>query len=247
MMKIYFENKSKDLGAEITFQDKSVLNIPPNSLEENEVNEDNISFSVKYVRDFTFGYQFIPKVDGKLGDRLVDKLTEKTIKSIGNAVVQIENTYRISDLKDGAVIVINDRAHYVQTSGVSAFFNCLPALYYFGQAECEQGRVGIVSSVCFNREAFIKFYRFFYSSINLANILNIVKYSVQVRRQKKISSEKVLTSTFTKLYTLSPEERDYQFKPIKVLGDRLLRYIQGKLPKRVYKKLVKKLKGYFNI
>ena len=72
-MKICFENKSNDLGAEIIFSDKSILNIPPNSTKEFEINEDNITFSVKYVRDFTFGYQFTPKVDGKITDQLTNK------------------------------------------------------------------------------------------------------------------------------------------------------------------------------
>ena len=246
-MVVNFKNLSTDLSGRVKIKNSGIIDVLSLTEAQVEINGTTIEFSVVYNRDFSFGLKPEPKNSDKLGDVINNKLNDKIFESIGNAVVQIENTYCISGLKDGAVIEINDRAHYVQTSGVSAFFNCLPALYYFGQAECEQGSVGIVSSVCFNREAFIKFYRFFYSSINLANILNIVKYSVQVKRQKKISSQKVLTSTFTKLYALSPEERDYQFKPIKVLGDRLLRYIQGKLPKRVYKKLVKKLKGYFNI
>ena len=79
-MKIYFENKSKDLGAEITFNDNSVLNVPFGSSKEFEINENNITFSVKYVRDFTFGYQFAPKVDGKITDQITNKLTEKGIK-----------------------------------------------------------------------------------------------------------------------------------------------------------------------
>ena len=40
-MKIYFENKSKDLGVEITFNDNSVLNVPFGSSKEFEINENN--------------------------------------------------------------------------------------------------------------------------------------------------------------------------------------------------------------
>ncbi len=247
-MKIYFENKSKDLGAEIIFNDNSILNIPPNSHEAFDINEDNITFSVKYVRDFTFGYQFIPKVDGKLTDQLTNKLTEKAIKSIGNAIVQIVNTYKISDLKDGSVIEVNDRAHYLSAEGIDALFNCFPALYYFGQAEYENGEIEIVSSVAINRPEFISLYKWIYRTINLHGLLfNIIKYKVQINRQRKISSSDYLTAKFRKLYALSLEEREYQFKPVTVLTDKFLNFIKGKLPKRIYNKLVRKFKRYFNI
>ncbi len=247
-MKIYFENKSKDLGAEIAFADKSVLNIPPNSPKEFEITEENITFSVKYVRDFTFGYQFIPKVDGKLTDQLADKLAEKAVKSIGNAIVQIVNTYKIGNLKDGSVIVINDRAHYLSAEGIDAFFNCFPALYYFGQAECESAEVEVVSSVAVNRPAFLSLYKLIYRTINLHGLFfNVIKYKVQINRQRKISSANYLTIKFRKLYVLPLSEREYQFKPLTVLADKFLNFIKGKLPKRIYNKLVRKFKNYFNI
>lgn len=247
-MKIYFENKSKDLGAEIIFKDKSVFNILPNSQKEIEISEDSTTFSVKYVRDFTFGYQFIPKVDGKLTDQLADKLAEKAVKSIGNAIVQVMNTYKVSSLNDGSVIEVNDRAHYLSAEGIDAFFNCFPALYYFGQAECENAEVEVVSSVSMNRPAFISLYKLIYRTINLHGLFfNIVKYKVQINRQRKISSTNYLTMKFKKLYALPLSEREYQFKPLTVLTDKFLNFIKGKLPKRIYNKLVRKFKRYFNI
>ena len=42
-MKIYFENKSNDLGAEITFNDNSILNVPFGSSKEIEIKENNIT------------------------------------------------------------------------------------------------------------------------------------------------------------------------------------------------------------
>lgn len=247
-MKICFENKSKDLGAEIIFKDKSVLNIPPASRKEFEINEDNITFSVKYIRDFTFGYQFIPRVDGKLTDQLADKLTEKAIKSVGNAIVQVINTYKISGLKDGSVIEVNDRAHYLSAEGIDALFNCFPALYYFGQAECENAEIEIVSSSAMNRPEFISLYKFIYRTINLHGLFfNIIKYKVQINRQRNISGTKYLTMKFGKLYNLSLSEREYQFKPVTVLTDKFLNFIKVKLPKRIYNKLVRKFKRYLNI
>lgn len=247
-MKICFENKSRDLGAEIIFNDNSILNIPPDSPKEFEINEDNITFSVKYTRDFTFGYQFIPKADGKLTDQITNKLTEKAIKSIGNAIVQIVNTYKISGLKDDSVIEVNDRAHYLSAEGLDAIFNCFPALYYFGQAECENAETEVVSSVAMNRPEFISLYKLIYRTINLHGLFfNIIKYKVQINRQRKLSSKDYLTKKFSELYSLSFEERDYQFKPITVLTDKFLNFIKGKLPKRIYNKLVRKFKRYFNI
>lgn len=247
-MKICFENKSKDLCAEITFKDKSVFNIPSNSPREFEINEDNITFSVKYVRDFTFGYQFIPKVDGKLTDQLADKLAEKAVKSIGNAIVQIVNTYKVSNLKEGSVIQVNDRAHYLSAEGLDALFNCFPALYYFGQAECENAEIEVLSSVPTNRPAFISLYKLVYRTINLHGLFfNIIKYKVQINRHRKVSSTNYLTMKFRKLYALPLNEREYQFKPLTVLTDKFLNFIKGKLPKRIYNKLVRKFKNYFNI
>ena len=247
-MKICFENKSNDLGAEIIFSDKSILNIPPNSTKEFEINEDNITFSVKYVRDFTFGYQFTPKVDGKITDQLTNKLTEKAIKSMGNAIVQIVNTYKVSKLKDSSVIEVNDRAHYLSAEGFDAIFNCFPALYYFGQAECENAEIEVLSSIAMNRPEFISLYKFIYRTINLHGFFfNVIKYKVQINRQRRISSKDYLTIKFQKLYSLPLSEREYQFKPITVLTDKFLNFIKGKLPKRIYNKLVRKFKRYLDI
>ena len=247
-MKICFENKSNDLGAAIIFNDNSILNVPPNSPIEFEINQDNVTFSVKYVRDFTFGYQFVPKVDGKFTDQLTNKLTEKAIKSIGNAIVQIVNTYKISDLNDGSVIEVNDRAHYLSAEGLDALFNCFPALYYFGQAECENAEIEVVSSVAMNRSGFISLYKLIYRTINLHGLFfNLIKYKVQINRQRKISSVNYLTMKFRKLYALPLSDREYQFKPITVLTDKFLNFIKGKLPKRIYNKLVRKFKRYFDI
>ena len=247
-MKICFENKSNDLGAAIIFNDNSILNVPPGSSKEFEIDEDDVTFSVKYVRDFTFGYQFAPKVDGKFTDQLTNKLTEKAIKSIGNAIVQVVNTYKISGLNDGSVIKVNDRAHYLSAEGLDAIFNCFPALYYFGQAECENAEIEVVSSVDMNRSGFISLYKLIYRTINLHGLFfNIIKYKVQINRQRKISSKDYLTIKFRKLYALPLSDREYQFKPITVLTDKFLNFIKGKLPKRIYNKLVRKFKKYFNI
>ena len=247
-MKICFENKSNDLGAAIIFNDNSILNVPPGSSKEFEIDEDDVTFSVKYVRDFTFGYQFAPKVDGKLTDQITNKLTEKAIKSIGNAIVQVVNTYKISGLNDGSVIKVNDRAHYLSAEGLDAIFNCFPALYYFGQAECENAEIEVVSSVDMNRSGFISLYKLIYRTINLHGIFfNLIKYKVQINRQRKISSVNYLTMKFRKLYALPLSDREYQFKPITVLTDKFLNFIKGKLPKRIYNKLVRKFKRYFDI
>ena len=247
-MKICFENKSNDLGAKIIFNDNSILNVAPGSPKEFEINDDNITFSVKYVRDFTFGYQFVPKADGKFTDQLTNKLTEKAIKSIGNAIVQVINTYKISGLKDDSVIEVNDRAHYLSAEGLDSFFGCFPALYYFGQAECENAEIEILSSIAMNRPEFISLYKFIYRTINLHGLFfNIIKYKVQINRQRKVSSKDFLTIKFRKLYALPLSEREYQFKPITVLTDKFLNFIKGKLPKRIYNKLVRKFKRYFDI
>lgn len=247
-MKICFENKSKDLGAELIFEDKSLLNIPPNSQRVFEISDDYITFSVKYLRDFTFGYKYIPKVEGNIKDVITEKLTQKAVNAIGNAIIQIVNTYKVSGLTEGSVIAVNDRAHYLSAEGIDAFLGCFPALLYFGQAECENGKIEVVKSLAFNRADFISLYKLIYRTINLHGFFfNIIKYKVQINRQRHISGTNYLTMKFKKLYSLPCEEREYQFKPITVLTDKFLNFIKGKLPKRIYNKLVRKFKRYFNI
>ena len=203
---------------------------------------------MKYVRDFTFGYSYIPKVDGNIKEAITEKITQKAINAIGNAIVQIVNTYKVSGLTEGSVIAVNDRAHYLSADGIYSLFGCFPALYYFGQAECENGVIEVVKSVATNRPGFISLYKWVYRTINLHGLLfNIIKYKVQINRQRKISSSDYLTAKFRKLYALPLEEREYQFKPVTVLTDKLLSFIKGKLPKRIYNKLVRKFKRYFNI
>ena len=151
-------------------------------------------------------------------------------------------------MNDGSVIEVNDRAHYLSAEGLDAIFNCFPALYYFGQAECENAEIEIVSSVAVNRPEFISLYKFIYRTINLHGLFfNIIKYKVQINRQRNISSKNYLTMKFRKLYSLPLSEREYQFKPITVLTDKFLSFIKGKLPKRIYNKLVRKFKNYLNI
>ncbi len=247
-MKIYFENKSKDLNAVIILADKSVLNISPASSKEFEIEGNNIVFSVKYVRDFDFGYRFTSQIDGTLKKQITNKLTEKAVKSVSNSIVNVVNTYKISDLNNGSIIEVNDRAHYVSAEGIDALFNCFPSLYYFGQAECENSKIEIVSSVAVNRPEFISLYKLIYRTINLHGLFfNVIKYKVQINRQRKISSKNYLIIKFRKLYSLPLTERDYQFKPLTVLTDKFLDFIKGKLPKRIYNKLLRKLKRYFNI
>ncbi len=242
-MKVIFKNLSTDLSCIVKIKSRDEFEVQTLSEKIVDIEGPELVFYVKYIRDFTFGYQPQPKGTGKLQDKITDIVTEKTINSIGNAVVQIVNTYKISDLKDGAVIEINDRAHYVATSGIHAFFNCFPALLYFGQAECFSGKVEVLSSVCINRPDFISLYKLIYRIINLHGfIFNFVKYKVQIDWQRKVSSNNYLTLTFQKLYALPYNEREYQFKPLKVLGDRFLKFIKGKTPKRVYNKLVTKVK-----
>lgn len=247
-MKIYFENKSKDLSAEIKFSDKSTLIVPASSPKECEIEGDSVVFSVKYVRDFTFGYQFVSRSDSKLSEQLADRVAEKTLTSIGNLIVQVINKYKICKLKENAVIEINDRAHYVSSEGLEGFLGCFPALYYFGQAESENAEIEIVNSIAFNRPEFLSLYKLIYRTINLHGLFfNIIKYKVQINRQRRISSSDYLVFKFRKLYSLSLSEREYQFKPVTVLTDKFLNFIKGKLPKRIYNKLVRKFKRYFNI
>ena len=247
-MKIYFENKSKDLSAEITFKDKSIVQLLPSSSKAFNISDGIVTFSVKYVRDFTFGYEVVSKYDSKITEQIAEKLAKKTISSIGNTVVQIVNTYRVSGLKEGAVIEVNDRAHYLSAEGIEALFGCFPALYYFGQAECRTGKTEILYSAPFNRPAFISLYKFVYRTINLHGFFfNIIKYKVQIDRQRKISSPEYMTLKFRKLYDLSIGEREYQFKPLTVLTDKFFSFVKGMLPKRVYNKLVRRFKRYFNI
>lgn len=247
-MKIIFSNISKDLDVLLSFKDGSAFTVPYGSVKAFEIQGDSIAFAVKYQRDFTMGYQYIPHDDGKIKSMVTDKITEKAMESIGNTLVQIENTYKAYNLTENAVIELNDRCNYLSPSGLEGFMGCFPALYYFGQAECKEGNIKVLSSVAFNRPGFLSFYKFVYRTIDLKGpFFDFIKYKVQIDRQRKISSTEYLTGKFNEFYSMSFADRDYQFKPITVLTDKFIKFIKNKLPKRIRKKLAKKLKRQFNI
>lgn len=247
-MNILFENKSKDLGAQIIFKDNSVSLIPPGTTRSYELSDDNVIFSVKYLRDFTFGYEAVQMYNGKITEQITGKLAEKALDSICNTIVQVVNTYNVSDLTEDAVIEVADKAYYLSVNGFEAFIGYYPALYYFGQAECRTGKVQVISSNPINRPEFLSLYKFIFQTTNMHGILfNVIKYKLQIDRHRDISSPKYLTFKFNKLYDMTITERENQFKPLKVLTDEFFKFVRRTMPKRVYNRLVKRFKKYFNI
>ncbi len=242
-MNIVFKNLSSDLPAKIVFgKPDDFVTVEPLQETVKSINGNELQFYVKYERDFTFGYKGKITENAKIQEVLTKKITQKAVNSVGNAVLQIANTYSISGLTEKSVITVNDKAHLLLPDGIDAFFYSLPILLYFGQAECLGSNVKVVDSVCFNRPGVISFYKFIYRTVNLHGfIFNIVKYKVQINRHRRISSTAFLTKKFQKLYALPFNERDYQFKPLRVLTDKFLIFIKSKLPKRVYNKLMKKI------
>ncbi|MFR5875694.1 MAG: hypothetical protein ACLUFN_04320 [Eubacterium sp.] len=229
-MKIVFKNLSDDIDAFVAIGSNEFA-VEKSSVYEFETNKTEVTFSVVYNRDFS----------ADISDDKDNKILNWITDSIGNLLVQIKNTYHISDLIDGDVIKLNERAHYVPTTKKEAFYKCLPALYYFGEAECENTAVEIVSSNAVNRDEFIKVYKKFLKVMNLSGVFRILKYKKQMKRQKRISSDKVLTDKFRSLYELSDEEREYQFQPVRVIFDRVVDSILSKLPKKLRAKVTQKI------
>lgn len=229
-MKIVFKNLSDEIGAVVLIENNE-FSVAELSSYELETDKKEITFSVCYNRDFTLD------TSNDKSDRISDWLSN----SIGNLFVQIKNTYCVSDLLDGDVIELNERAHYVPTTKREAFYKCLPALYYFGEAECENASVEVVFSSALNRDGFISFYKKFLKILNLSGAFRILKYMKQIKRQKRISSDETLTKTFKSLYELSDEEREYQFQPIQVIFDRIADSILSKLPKKLRVKAAQKI------
>lgn len=222
-MKIAFKNLCDDVDAKLSIDNKEIT-VSPLSSYEMEIDKNEITFSALYNRDFR-----IESGNDSKKDKIFGWITE----SLGNFIVQIKNTYRISDLLDGDVIELNEKAHYVPTTKKESFFKCLPALYYFAEAECENAAIEAVSSVSTNRYDFIKFYKRLLKLFNLKGWFKILKYNKQLKRQKRISSDETLTQTFNSLYKLPFEEREYQFKPLLVIADRMIDSMLSKLPKKL--------------
>lgn len=229
-MTITFKNLSDEVDAVLAIDNDEIL-IDKSSVYEIETDKKEISFSVVFNRDF--------KLDTS-GEKS-DKLSEWLGNSIGNFFVQIKNTYIVSGLLDGDIIELNERAHYVPATKREAFYKCLPALYYFGEAECENAGIDVVLSNAINRDEFVGFYKKFLRIFNLSGAFRILKYMKQIKRQKRISSDETLTKRFKELYQLSDEEREYQFRPIQVIFDRIIELMLSKLPKKLRAKAARKI------
>lgn len=237
-MNIILKNLSDDIEAHVKLageNEGSIFSVLPNEEKEITINSNEICFELEYKRDFTVYAE---------GTYKLDKLQDAFSNSIGNAIVQINNTYIVTELADGDVITLNDRAHYVPTTKNEAMYKCLPAIYYFGEAECEKAKVQVNHSVCTNRAEFLKLYKWIFRAININGWFRILKYIKQNKRQKRISDEKVITSTFQKLYDLDYKEREYQFKPLLVIADRLIENILSKLPKKLRLKAKEKIDNF---
>lgn len=228
-MRIVFENKSTDTNA-VLYINNTVNTVMPQLSFDCDIDGETAEFSVVYDRDF-----YIET------DEKTNKITKLFFDNIGNLIVQIKNTYRVSGLADGDVIQLFEKAHYVPTTKLEQAFNCVPALYYFVQAECEKGKIDVESSFAINHEEFIKTYKAIFRVFNLSGTFRILRYSKQMKRQKKISSDSVLTKKFQELYSLPFEDREYQFKPLLVIFDRVIESILKKIPKKLRVKLQSKL------
>ncbi len=228
-MKICFENRADDVNAILTIGD-IVETVLPESKFDYETDDNSVVFSVVYDRDFVF------KTDEK-----TDRLTKLLFDNIGNLIVQIKNTYKVSDLADGDTVELYEKAHYVPTTKREAFWRCIPALYYFAQAECEGAVVSVEGSAAANQAKFIKAYKAVLKVLNLNGWFRILRYIKQMKRQKKICSDRVITEKFQELYAMSFDERAYQFKPLLVIFDRMVDSVLDKIPKKLRLKLNGKL------
>lgn len=228
-MKICFENRADDVNAILTIGD-IVETVFPESKFDYETDDNSVVFSVVYDRDFVF------KTDEK-----TDRLTKLLFDNIGNLIVQIKNTYKVSDLADGDTVELYEKAHYVPTTKREAFWRCIPALYYFAQAECEGTVVSVEGSAAANQAKFIKAYKAVLKVLNLNGWFRIFRYIKQMKRQKKICSDKVITEKFQELYAMSFDDRAYQFKPLLVIFDRMVDSVLDKIPKKIRLKLKGKL------
>lgn len=67
-----------------------------------------------------------------------------------------------------------------------------------------------------------------------------------MKRHKRISTDYVLTKTFKSLYSLSVEKRDYQFRPLRVIADKIIASIKEKIPNKLWKKISSKISEKIN-
>lgn len=130
-MKIIFRNLADDIDAVVFSERFREISISKSSDYVLELDEKELVFSLRYNRKFEVN------MPAEKSDMISDWLDF----SIDSAIVQIENTYCISNLIDGDVIELNDKWHYVPTTKFQSFFRCLPSIYYFGEVECKKAKV----------------------------------------------------------------------------------------------------------
>ncbi len=232
-MKIVFKNFADDIDAAVSIENKGYVSIGNCSEYETEIDGREIVFSVCYNRNF----------DLDIPIEKTDKFSEWLDLSVGNLIVQVKNTYKVSNLKNGDVIELRDKWHYVPPTSTEAFFKCLPSVYYLGAAECNSAEIESVSATAMNEEAYKKFYKKFLVLMNLSGFFRIIKYNKQLKSKKRSASQKQLTKTFKQIYELSVDERTYQFQPIRVIFDRVVDILLSKIiiPKKIKLKIQQKI------
>ena len=232
-MKIVFKNFADDIDASVAIESKDFVSIGNCSEYETEIDGREIVFSVFYNRNFDLDIPF----------EKTDKFTKWLDLSVGHLIVQVKNTYRVSNLKNGDVIELKDKWHYVPPTSTEAFFKCLPSVYYLGAAECNGAEIESVSAIAVNEESYKKFYKKFLVLMNLSGFFRIIKYNKQLKSKKRSASQKQLTKTFKQIYELSVDERAYQFQPIRVIFDRVVDIMLSKIvmPKKIKLKIQQKI------
>ncbi len=233
ILQIAFKNFADDIDATVSMENKGVVSIGNCSEYETEIDGREIVFSVCYNRNF----------DLDIPIEKTDKFSKWLDLSVGNLIVQVKNTYRVSNLKDGDVIELKDKWHYVPPTSKEAFFKCLPSVYYLGAAECNEAEIESVSATAMNEESYNKFYKKFLILMNLSGYFRIIKYNKQLKSKKRSASQQQLTKAFKQIYELSVDERTYQFQPIRVIFDRVVDIILTKIvmPKKLKLKIKQKI------
>lgn len=159
-------------------------------------------------------YELIETVDLELNTkrikyRFIQKAVDKLIKFGKQLIIQTKAKYNIK-LKDNSTIKFEFGAFGKDTNFVQELFDMPAELIGFARLECDNADINVLECEAINKKDFLKIYRRTYLWINwnAGIIFSLILYLPSYIKQKVIISNRHLKKKISKLYSVTPEERE---------------------------------------
>lgn len=213
-MKVLLHFCSSIYDCKVIIKDQS--KIQNYTINFEEVNQDNPKVLEIDVDGNDFELTVIPQmIDYKsaLSDMYIQNWTDKLAKKIGNTlltaldktILRVGCVYNISEIEENDVIYFHNQEYIFGTFDRFDLFQLIPMVYMFFEASRNGVLCKCSNAFATNRKEVISCAK----KLSLINfgIHLIITYPFQVRRIKKLTSDKKVRKTIIKFNGLSEKER----------------------------------------